>query len=50
MDDSAIMCDEIIELYDDDTIFNERKATCKTQKFLCFTGILINYYNITDSC
>ena len=34
MDSSAIMCDEIIESYDEETeiisaIFNETKATCK---------------------
>ena len=33
MDDSAIMCDEIIELYEQDTNFNENKATCKTLNF-----------------
>ena len=49
MDDSAIMCDEVIQSYDEDmdaeaklndeaksydeTNFNEKKATCKTQKF-----------------
>ena len=31
MDDSAILCDEIIESYDEETNFNEKKATCKTQ-------------------
>ena len=35
MDDSVIMCDEIIESYDEETKtiptnFNEKKATCKT--------------------
>ena len=31
MDDSAILWDEIIESYDEETNFNEKKATCKTQ-------------------
>ena len=35
MDDSVIMCDEVIESYDEETKtvstdFNEKKATCKT--------------------
>ena len=33
MDDSAIMCDEIIESFDDETNFSEKKSTCKTQNF-----------------
>ena len=41
MDDSAIMCDEFTESYDEDveakwydeTNFNEKKATCHTQNF-----------------
>ena len=40
MDDSAFMCDEIVE----ETVlanFNEKKATCKTQNFY-FTCIFIN--------
>ena len=28
VDDSAIMCHEIAESYDDRTNFNEKKATC----------------------
>ena len=49
MDDSAIICDEVIESYDEEiktipTNFNEKNITCKTQKFLCFTCILINYH------
>ena len=44
MDDLAIMCDEIIESYDDETNFNEKKATCKTQKFYT-----VLYYSIIDS-
>ena len=38
MDDSTITCDEIMESYDEErktfpTIFNKKKATCKTQNF-----------------
>ena len=33
MDDSAIMCDDIVESCNDGTNFNEKKATCKTQNF-----------------
>ena len=34
MDDSAIMCDETIESFDDETNFSEKKkSTCKTQNF-----------------
>ena len=29
----TIMCDRIIELYDEETNFNQNKATCKTQNF-----------------
>ena len=44
MDDSAIMCDGVIELCDEDaeaksydeTNFNQQKATCKNAKFLYF--------------
>ena len=55
MDESAIKCNEIIESYDVEskTIsinFNEKKATCKTQKILYFTSIFNNYHSIFDSC
>ena len=58
MHDSVIMCDETIELYNEDakansydeTFFNEKRATCKTKKFLYFTCIFVNYYSIIDSC
>ena len=33
MDDSAIMCDEVIESYDEETKFKEKKATCIMQNF-----------------
>ena len=49
MDDSAIMCDEIIESYEEDaeaklydeTNFNEKKATCKTQNFYILLAFLL---------
>ena len=55
MDNSAILCNEVIEPYDEETkniptIFNENKATCKNVKFLYFSCIFINYYSIIDSC
>ena len=51
VDDSVIMCDEVIESYDEETKtiptnFNGKKTTCKT----CFTCIFINYHSIIDSC
>ena len=33
MGDSSLVCEEIIESYNDETNSNERKATCKTQNF-----------------
>ena len=41
MDDSAIICNEIIESYDEDiktiaTNLNEKKATCKTRNFYIY--------------
>ena len=46
MDDSAIMFDEIIESYDEETKtlptdFNEKKATCKTQNFYILLAFLL---------
>ena len=49
MDDSAIMCDKIIESHHNETNFNEKRGTSKMQNF-CFTYIFINYYSIIDSC
>ena len=46
MDDSAITCDGIIEPYDEEINFNEKKATAKCK----ISYILINYYSIIDSC
>ena len=60
MDDSAIICDEVIDAdanteaklnneakSNDETSFNEKKAACK---FLYFACIFMNYYSIIDSC
>ena len=46
VDDSVIMCDEIIESYHEETKtiptnFNERKATCKVQNFNILLGFLL---------
>ena len=46
MDDSAIMCDEIIESYDEETKtiptnFNEKKATCKAKNFYILLAFLL---------
>ena len=51
MDDSSIICNEVIESNRkaksyDETNFNEKKTTC----LLYFTCIFINYYSIVDSC
>ena len=43
MDNSAIMCDEVTESYNEETNFNEKKANCKMQNFYFFTCIFINY-------
>ena len=43
MDDSAITCNEVIESYDKETNFNEKKGTCKMQKFY----ILLTFFKIT---
>ena len=40
MDDSLIMCDEVINAYDK-TNFNEKKATCKTQNFYILLPCLL---------
>ena len=46
MDDSAIICDEVIKSYDEEikTIqasFNEKNITCKTQSFYILLGVLL---------
>ena len=55
MDDSKIICDEVIKSYDEGikTIpvnFNEKKVYYKMQSFSYFTCIFVNYYSINDSC
>ena len=61
MNDSAIICDEVIDADeesndaklspkdDNETNFNE-KSNLKNSKFLYFTCIFINYYSIINSC
>ena len=41
MDDSMIMSDKVIESYNDETDFNENKATCKTQNFYILLAFLL---------
>ena len=46
MDDSTIICDEVIESYDEKiktipTNFNEKKVTCKTQSFYILLAFLL---------
>ena len=41
MDYSAITCDEIIESYDDNTNFNEKKVTWKMQNFCILLAFLL---------
>ena len=40
MDNSAITCGEIIESYDEEINFNEKKATCKTKNFYILLALL----------
>ena len=41
MDDSVITYDEIMESYNEQTNFNEKKATCKLQNFYILLGLLL---------
>ena len=41
MDDSSIMCNEIIESYKEETNFNKKKATCNTQNFYVLLSFLL---------
>ena len=46
MDDSAIICDEVIKSYDEEiktipTNFNEKNITCKTQNFYILLSFLL---------
>ena len=45
MDDSMIMCDEVIESYDEKINLNEKTAICKTQNFY----ILLAFWLITGA-
>ena len=40
MDNSAIMCDEAIESYDEETNFNEKNITCRTQNLYILLALL----------
>ena len=53
MDDSVIICDEVIKSYDEQIKFipenfNEKKLW--NTKFLHFTCLFINHHHIIDSC
>ena len=55
MDDSAIICDEVIKLYDEEiktipTNFNETKVTCKTQNIYILLALLLITITSIDSC
>ena len=56
MDDSVITCNEVIKLYNEEikaipTNFNEKKVTCKTQKFyILFAFLLITMIAISVYC
>ena len=46
MDDSTIICDEVMKSYDEEVKaisrnFNEKKVTCKTQKFYILLAFLL---------
>ena len=41
MDDLTITCDEIMESHNEETNFNEKKATCKTQNFYILLAFLL---------
>ena len=41
MDDSVIICCEIIQSYEEATNFNEKKPTCKTQNFYILLAFLL---------
>ena len=52
MDDSVIMCDEVIESYEEAKLFKQilikRKETIKRRIYI--TYIFIDYYSIIGSC
>ena len=41
MDESAILCDEVIESYEEATHFNETKAVCKKENFYVLLSFLL---------
>ena len=41
MDDSTITCNEVIESFDEETIFNENKAIRKMQNFYILLAVLL---------
>ena len=41
MDDSTIICDEVIKSYNEEINFNEKKAICKTQNFYILLAFLL---------
>ena len=41
MEDSTIICDDIIKSYDEETNFKEEKAICKTQNFYILLAFLL---------
>ena len=45
LDDTVIMCDEVIDSYEQETNFNEKKVACKTQNF----NILLAFLLITTA-
>ena len=42
MNVSAIIYDEVIESYDEEINFNEKKAICKTKNFCILLAFLLN--------
>ena len=56
MDNSAVMCDEVIESYYEETkqfqqiLKNKIELVKHKISILYFTYIFINYYSIIDSC
>ena len=45
MDDSLVICDEVIESSDEEINLKKRMQSVKKKEFLCFTCFFINYYN-----
>ena len=41
MDDSLMLCDEVIESYNEKINFNEKKAICKIQNFYILVAFLL---------